>query len=112
MNFGPAESAFSIFHASGRSEDVSEDGVGWRKPSSCAIAELAPAISKETATILGTRQFMSSSLGTFGCDELLASADRMYLPDWPLRHWADDVDRVAALRINPSPVDTLADSLS
>src|ERR1700730_1778160 len=52
MNFGPAESAFSIFHASGRSEDVSVDGVGWGKPSSCAIAELALAISKETATIL------------------------------------------------------------
>jgi hypothetical protein len=37
----------------------------------CAIAELALAISKETATIFGTRQFMSSSLIMFGCDKAL-----------------------------------------
>jgi len=28
MNFGPADSAFFIFHASGRSEDVSEVRLG------------------------------------------------------------------------------------
>jgi hypothetical protein len=74
MNFGPADNAFSIFHASGRSEDVSEGGGG--REATCAIAELAPAISKETATILGTRQFMSPSLVTFGCDRLFATADQ------------------------------------
>src|SRR5260370_7497177 len=44
------------------------DDVGCGKRSCCAIAKSALAISNKPATILGARQFMSSSFVTFGRD--------------------------------------------
>src|SRR4029077_19154082 len=52
----------------GRFRSDRRNGVGCGKRSCCAIAKSALAISNKPATILGARQFMSSSFVTFGRD--------------------------------------------
>ncbi len=52
----------------GRFRSDRRDDVGCGKRSCCAIAKSALAISNKPATILGARQFMSSSFVTFGRD--------------------------------------------
>src|SRR6478736_6667544 len=52
----------------GRFRSDRRNDVGCGKRSCCAIAKSALAISNKPATILGARQFMSSSFVTFGRD--------------------------------------------